>query len=156
MNRRNRLRRIALVLALFVLAAIVTGVAESATKTAIPKQLARRWWGPSDGGPIEMRMDVGPRGRVEIDQLCSPDAPPACTPYYHHAEFSHVTAHRLTISGIPSCSGTGRYRWKTTLREFGGLGGHENTLRLTRIHDARKARIGLFVFTVDWIRGQKG
>jgi hypothetical protein len=50
MNRRNRVGRAALVLVLLVLAAIVTGVAESAVKTAIPKQLTGRWsrlnWGP--------------------------------------------------------------------------------------------------------------
>jgi hypothetical protein len=39
MKRGNRLYRAALVLALLVLAATVTGVAASATTTAIPKQL---------------------------------------------------------------------------------------------------------------------
>jgi ABC-type phosphate transport system substrate-binding protein len=38
-KRRRRLRRAAFVLALLVLAATATGVAESAAKTAIPEKL---------------------------------------------------------------------------------------------------------------------
>jgi hypothetical protein len=131
MNRRNRLRRAALVLALLMVAAIVTGVAESATMTAIPKQLTGKWsrlnWGPEV-------MVVGPRGKVNVnDGLLS-----------FHAKFSRVTAHRLSISGIPSCFGTGTYRWTIGPDTLG-----RPRLSLTKIHDACKARVGLFV-AFDW------
>src|SRR5215471_3415151 len=76
MNRRNRLRRAALVLALLVLAAIVTGVAASATTTAIPEKLTGKW--ERNHG---MRMVVSPRGAVEIDPVFAMDV---------HAELSHV------------------------------------------------------------------
>jgi hypothetical protein len=133
MNRRNRLSRAALVLALLVLAGIVTGVAESATKTAIPKQLTGRW-GRLNYGPED--IVVGPRGKVNVrDGINS-----------FHAKFSRVTAHRLSISGIPSCSGTGTYRWTITTDTLGGL-----RLSLTKIHDACEARVGLFV-AFDWAR----
>ena len=84
MNRRNRVRRAALVLALLVLAAIVTGVAESAAKTAIPKQLTGRWGREKQ----TMLMVVSSRGKVDWNDT-------------YHAELSHVTAHRLTLSYVP-------------------------------------------------------
>ena len=117
MNRRNRLRRATVVLALLVLAATVTGVA-SATRTAVPKQLTGKWirngWGTtiySSGlGGIGSGLSGG------------------------DVEFSRVTAHRLTFGGGPvsaSCSGNGRYRWKVANRK----------LKLTTIHDACKPRV---------------
>jgi hypothetical protein len=106
MNRRNRLRRAALVLALLVLAAIVTGVAASATKTVVPKQLQRRWGGNG------WAMQVYPSGYAEVWLRGVDDG---------NALFSHVTAHRLTIGETTvlssSCSGpTGTYRWTITHR----------------------------------------
>jgi hypothetical protein len=120
MNRRNWLRRAALVLALLVLAAIVTGVAESAAKSAIPRQLTGNW--VRNGWSIDVissgEVDTG-RGLEGFD-----------------TEFSRVTAHRLTVSGGGplSCSGTGRYRWKVASHQ----------LKLTKIHDACKERVDLF------------
>jgi hypothetical protein len=66
MNRRNRLSRAALVLALLVLAGIVTGVAESATKTAIPKQLTGRW-GRLNYGPEDIVVGPGARSTSEME-----------------------------------------------------------------------------------------
>src|SRR5215831_2150705 len=100
MKKGNRLRRTALVLALLVLAGICTGVAASATKTAVPKQLTGWWKRPAAGVAIH----VNPGGKVEINFL------DGTRPF--HPEFSRVTTHRLSISGIRSCSGTGTYRWK--------------------------------------------
>jgi hypothetical protein len=104
-NRRNRLRRAALVLALLVLAAIVTGVAASAANTVVPNQLTGRWALPYHGTV----MVVGPRGKVNIHHE-----------WWYHTRFLHVTEHglaplgRLSISGGPrSGSGTGTYGWKT-------------------------------------------
>jgi hypothetical protein len=149
MNRRNRLRRAALVLALLVLAAIVTGVAASATKTAIPEKLTGKWaqynWGPA------RVMVIGPRGKVNMK---------VGTRWYYMT-FSHVnvTANkykhhgRLTISGPRSCSGTGTYRW-TILKPGGALSNHAGWgLRLKKIHDACKARVNLFPY--DWNAGQR-
>ena len=152
MKRRNRLRRTALLLALLVLAAIVTGVAASATKTVVPKQMAWRWNVsiPNQGSGAALKMLVSRRGRVEIDRLCSAYGPPTCTPYVDYAEFSHVTTHRLSISGIPSCSGTGRYRW-TIMLGYIGMGGRAYTFRFTKIHDACQARVNLFAHN-DWWR----
>jgi hypothetical protein len=150
MNRGNRLRRAALVLALVVLAAVVTGVAASAATTTIPKQMARRWQRDISVEQGQTRMVVSRRGRVEIDQICSSYAPATCTSYDGHAEFSHVTAHRLRISGIPSCSGTGTYRWTSTLSDGFGFSRVPH-LRLTKIHDACKARVNLFAHN-DWWR----
>jgi hypothetical protein len=137
MNRRDRLRRAALVLALLVLAATVTGVAASVTTTAVPKQLTGNWEGPY----WPSQMVIGPRGKVEIGAGRG-----------YHGKFSHVTAHkkhgrdewvgRLTISGIPSCSGTGTYRW--TITNQGSLsGGHTYVLKFTEIHDPCQLRVNL-------------
>ena len=135
MNRRDRLRRAGIVLALLVLAAIVTGVAASAATTVIPKQLTGSW-----GRGADPEMAVSPRGKVEIYDFG-----------VYHARFSRVTKHRLSISvetlpGGPlpaSCSGTGTYRW-TILNHGDVIGepGHELTLK--KIHDACKGRIDLF------------
>ena len=143
MNRRNRLRRAALVLALVVLAAIVTGVAASAAKTAIPEKLTGKWE-QDNFGPVRV-MVVGPRGKVymKVDN----------DRYYMTFSHANVTANRhhgrLTISGPRSCSGTGRYRWTITLGGY-PRGYH---LRLTKIHDACKARVNLFPY--DWNAGQR-
>ena len=135
MKRGNRLCRAALVLALFVLPAIVTGVAASATTTAIPKQLTGKWdrfnW---DGG----MMAVGRRGKVNITKGGN-------NPRRYYTKFSrvNVTAHRLTISGPRSCSGTGTYGW--TIYQGQALSNMQGwRLRLTKIHDACKARVNLF------------
>jgi hypothetical protein len=89
------MRNTTLVLALLVLAAIVTGVTESAAKTAIPKQLTGKWEGQNG-----VRMVVGPRGKVNVSKAMINRAG------WYHAKFSRVTAHgqhgRLSISGIPS------------------------------------------------------
>ena len=131
----------ALVLALLVLAAVVTGVAESATKTAIPEKLTGKWerynWGPAV-------MVVGPRGKVNVTKAWTKK------PRWYHTKFSqvNVTARQLTISGPRSCSGTGRYGW--TIYQH-GLDGW--VLRLTKIHDACSARVNLFAH--DWGAGQR-
>lgn len=135
MNGRNRLRRAVLVPALLVLAAIVTGVAASATKTAIPKQLTGKWE-RGDG----VVMVVGPRGKVNFSKAMINKAG------WYHTEFSHVTAHRLSISGPRSCSGTGTYRWGIALRRFFGGGPRIN---FKTIHDACKLRVGLMIETAD-------
>src|SRR5262249_26839347 len=123
-NRRNRLRRAALVLALLVLAVIVTGVAASATNTVIPKRLTGSW-----GRQNAWWMVVSTEGKVKIDAGA-----------VYHAKFSRVTAHRLTVSGVPSCSGTGTYRWTITKDMFSG----SDLLKLTKIHDACKPRVNMF------------
>ena len=119
MNGRNRLRRAALVLALLVFAAIVTGVAASATTTVVPKQLTGMW---IRGGGMREGMFVSPGGKVRIGEFVA-----------YHAELSRVTAHRLRISGVVSCSGTGTYRWQIA----------HNQLKVTKIHDACDMRVGL-------------
>jgi hypothetical protein len=124
MNRRNRLRRAPLVLALLVLTAIVTGVAASAANTVIPERLTGRW----ARGDTPTLMVVGTRGKVEINA----DA-------VYHAKFSRVTTRRLRIIGIPSCSGTGTYRWTITKDLFRGF----DQLKLKQIHDACKPRVNL-------------
>ena len=127
MNRRNRLRGAAILLALFVVAAIVTGVAASATTTAVPKQLTG-WW-KREG----VLIWVGSSGTVTLI--------PGFGGY--EMEFSRVTAHRLTVSGslfdgkggLVSCSGTtDRYRWKVASHQ----------LKLTKIHDACRPRVNMF------------
>jgi hypothetical protein len=130
MNRRNQPRRGALVLAPLVLAAIVTGVAASATNTVVPSQLTGRWALPYSGTV----MVVGPRGKVNIHHE-----------RWYHAKFLRVTEHglaplgRLSISGGPrSCSGTGTYGWKTWYGLSGG-----SFLHFTTIHDACKPRVDL-------------
>ena len=127
--------RAALVLALLVLAAIVTGVAESAAKTAIPKRLTGTWE-RNNGGKV--LMEVGSRGKVSVGRSWS---------VRYHTKFSHVTAHRLSISGIPSCSGTGTYRWNLP----GDLSGGPSPLTIKKIHDACKPRVDLFEAS-DWQR----
>jgi hypothetical protein len=129
-NRRYRLLRAALVLALLVLAAIVTGVASSAATTVIPKQLSGRWGREHQ----TVLMVVSSGGKVEINDT-------------YHTTFSRVTAHRLTISyvpsltvsDVPSCNRTGTYRWKFTNHQHSS-----DKLTLTKIHDACKARVHLF------------
>jgi hypothetical protein len=130
MNRRNRLRRAGLVLALLLLPATVTGVAASATKTVIPKQLTGRW--ERDNGRVI--VVAGGKVVVKVDAFTNGA----------QARFSHVKAHRLSISGLWSCSGAGTYRWTITQGVLPGSLSHGYVLRLTKIHDACKARVRLF------------
>ena len=103
MNRRNRLRCAALVLALLMLAAIVTGVAAAATKTAIPKQLTGNWYRPSHRGWV---LTVRSNGKGGFTQgLGGGDL-----------EFSPVAAHRLAIRGGACWSPAGTYHWKVASR----------------------------------------
>jgi hypothetical protein len=136
MNTRKRLRRAALVLALLVLAAIVTGVAASATTTVMPKQLTGKWGIPD----TQQVMVVGPRGKVNISK-----AAPWHKAGWYHTKFSRVTAHkhhgRLSISGPRSCSGTGTYSWK--ISHEGGLS-NSYQLAFTKIHDPCKLRVNLW------------
>ena len=127
MKRGNRLRPAGLLLALLVLAAIVTGVAASAATTVIPLQLTGNWI--RDNG---VSMGVSRRGKVEIAS--------------YRAKFSRVTAHRLTVSGVPSCSGRGTYRWKFTNHQHAS-----DQLKLTKIHDSCKVRVGLL--PGNWLTG---
>jgi hypothetical protein len=135
LTRGNRLRRAGLVLALLVLAAIVTGVAASATTTVIPDRLTGRW--ERGNGTV---MTVGARGKVNISGAQNNQKG------WWHTKFSRVTSHRLTVSAIPgltdtvvpSCSRTGTYRWTFTTRGFGG-----HPLKLTKIHDPCEPRVGL-------------
>jgi hypothetical protein len=123
MNRGNGPRRAAFVLALVLLAAMAAGVAPSAAKSVIPKQLTGRWRGGGQG----VLMVVSPKGNVTVIDFV--------------AKFSHVTAHRLTVSGVPLCSGKkGTYHWKVA----------NGRLKLKKIHDACKAEVGLFAGT--WSR----
>jgi hypothetical protein len=139
MIRRNRLRRAALVLALLVLAAIVTGVAESAAKTVVPKQLTGSW--SRLGPPGADQITVSPRGKVTRDPLGTD---------YSSSRFSRVTAHRLSISGPASitgpgrCSRTGTYRWTIAKIPYGDIYKPGHQLTLTKIHDTCKPRVGLF------------
>jgi len=136
MNRRDRLRRVALVLALLVLAAILTGVAASATNTLVPKQLTGGW---SRLGTSVRSISVGPRGKVTIYPFGD-----------DHARFSRVTAHRLSISGPASmvdpgpCSRTGTYRWTIAKIPYGDIYKPGHRLTLTKIHDACKDRVREF------------
>jgi len=127
MNRRHRLRRAAPVLALLMVAAIVTGVAASAANTVVPNELTGRW--ALHNGTV---MVVGPRGKVNIHHE-----------RWYHARFLRVTEHglhgRLSISGGPrSCSGTGTYGWKTWYGLSGG-----SFLHFTTIRDECKPRVDL-------------
>jgi hypothetical protein len=81
-------------------------------------------------------MVVSSRGKVEINA----DA-------VYHAKFSRVMAHRLTVSGVPSCSGTGTYRWTITKDMFRG----GDQLKLRKIHDACKPRVNLLT-DLSWGR----
>ena len=133
MKQGNRLRRAALLLALIVLAATVTGVAASSTKTAVPKQLTGKWKSINNG----TLMVVGPRGKVNFSKTAvGKDG-------WYHARFSHVTAHFrngwLSISGMPSCSRTGTYGW-TIFFSLTQSGPH---LNFKEIHDACKQRVDL-------------
>jgi hypothetical protein len=137
LTRRSRLRRVALVLALIVLAAIVTGIAASATSTVVPNQLTGKYgltgrWALLYGGTV---MVVGPRGNVTIHR----------GRWWYHAKFLRVTEHglapqgRMSISGGPrSCSGTGTYAWA----QWYGLTPGQ-FLHFTTIHDACKPRVDL-------------
>jgi hypothetical protein len=137
MNRRNRLRRAALVLALLVLVAIVSGVAESATTTVIPKQMTGKWDRINSDGGV---MVIGRRGKVNVTKHWSSN------PRWYQAKFN-VTAQGLTISGPRSCSGTGRYLWTIYQGVVGNIDGWY--LSLTKIHDACKARVYLFAHS-NW------
>ena len=128
------MRRVVLVLALLVLAAIITGVAASATKTAIPQHLIGTWR-IINGGPSGV-MVVGPRGNVNRSKGDTSKAG------WYHTKFSHVTAHRLSISGPRSCAGTGTYRWGISRHVSLGASGYRLTFR--KIHDACKLRVNLF------------
>ena len=115
-------------------------VAKSAAKTAIPKQLTGRW--ERGNGRL---IVVGARGKVNV----SKDTFQYIHGWYH-AKFARVTAHRLSIGGIPSCSGTGTYRWTMRTRRLGG-----SRLVFKKIHDACKLRVGLFDAS-DWVRSHSG
>jgi len=145
--RRNRLRRASLVLALLVLATIVTGVAESATTTPVPKQLTGKW-----GLQDQVVMVVGPQGKVNISK-----AAPWNKPGWYHTKFSRVTAHehhgRLSISGPRSCPGTGGYSWKISHEHEGFRHGYQ--LAFTKIHDACKLRINLVIGADNWGRNTR-
>lgn len=123
------------VLALLVLAAIITGVAASATTTAVPEKMTGRW----ERGDGEV-MVVGPRGKVNISKAMTNRAG------WFHTTFSHVTAHRLSVSGPRSCSGTGTYRW-AIIHGHPLAGGY--VFKLTKIHDACKLRVNLMIETAD-------
>jgi hypothetical protein len=138
MNRRNQLRCAGLVLALLVLAAMVTGVAASAANTVIPKQLIGRW--ESGNGTV---MVVGPRGKVSISKAIFNKAG------WYHAKFSRVTPHRVSISGPRSCSETGTYAW-------GFQTGFGAWLFFTKIHDACKQRVNLLTSDDHWGGGSLG
>jgi hypothetical protein len=137
MNTRNRLRRAALVLALLALAATITGVAASATTTAMPKKMTGKW--NRDDGQV---MVVGPRGNVNFlrERYGSKAG-------WFHTKFSHVTAHRLTISGPRSCSGTATYRWG--IARHGTLGGNSYRLEFKKLHDACVLRVELMIGPPD-------
>ena len=136
MDRRDRLGRAALVLALLVLAVIVSGVAASATNTVIPKQLTGIW---SRSGSSITSIAVSPRGKVTIHHID-----------VDHARFSRVTTHRLSISGPASitdpgpCSRTGTYRWTIAKIPYGDVFNTGHRLTLTKIHDACKDRVREF------------
>ena len=122
----------ALVLALLVLAATVTGIAASATKTVVPNQLTGRWGG----------MVVGRRGKVTIHR-----------DRWYHLKISHVTTHSgwgwLIISGMPSCSGkgsgTGTYGWYVHPHLAGG-----EYLSFNKVQDACKQRVHLLNIGGGW------
>jgi hypothetical protein len=126
-TRRSRLRPATFVLALLVLAPIVTGVAASATKTAIPRHMIGSWWRPNWGGDL---LFVRPRGKVLIRDSG-----------WHHARFKRVAHFRLRVSGIRPCPGTGTYSWTMRSTDDDMLIGH--VLKLRVIHDACKLRVNL-------------
>jgi hypothetical protein len=123
----------ALVLAPLVLAAMPSGVAASAAKAAPPTPLTGRWARPDWGDAL---LFVRPRGKVEIRENG-----------WYHARFKGVTGHRLRISGIPSCSGTGTYRWTITNHQSWS---QSYQLKLTKIHDACKLRVNLLAARTWW------
>jgi len=129
MNRRNRLGRAAPVLALLVLAAIVTGVAASATTTAIPKQLTGKW--TRRNGRV-MTMHSNGKGEYQYGLGAS------------DMDFSRVTAHRLVISVAAPCSGTGIYHWGTGTYHWKVA---NRKLTLSKIHDACEGRVNLLAGT---------
>jgi hypothetical protein len=136
MKQRNRLRRAALVLALLVLAAIVTGVAASATKTLPPTPLTGRWARPNWGGDL---LFVRPRGKVEVRANG-----------WYFARIKRGAAHQLRISGIRSCSGTGTYRWTITVKVPAGFVPPAYALTFKKIHDACKLRVNLLRAHTWW------
>jgi hypothetical protein len=111
----------------------------SATTTAFPKQLTGKWVNTNEG-PARV-MVIGRRGKVN-NRL-------GARRYYMTFSQVNVTDKRhgrLTMSGPRSCSGTGRYGW-TILKPGPALSTHSGWgLRLTKIHDACKARVDLFRF----------
>jgi hypothetical protein len=135
-NRRNWLRRAALVLALLVPAAIVTGVAESAGRTAPPTPLTGRWARPNWGGDL---LFVRPRGKVEVRANG-----------WYFARIKRGAAHRLRISGIRSCSGTGTYRWGITYHGDALSSHYGYELSFKKIHDACKLRVNLLAAHAWW------
>ena len=140
MKRGNRMRRAGLGLALLVLAAMVTGVAASATTTVMPKQMTHRWY-RGDGE----HMVVGRWGNVKISKAMINKAG------WFHTKFSHVTAHRLSISGPRACSrtGSGTYRWGISYKHDALGSGYGYTFVLKKIHDACKLRVSLMIETDD-------
>ena len=127
MKRGNRLHHAALVLALLVLAAMVTGVAVSAADTVVPKRLTGDWSRNQD-----LTIHVSPRGKVEWSSF-----------FLQHARFSRVTAHRLNISRY-SCARTGTYRWTITTRVLDPGIVVEQDLSLKKIHDTCTDRVRMF------------
>ena len=126
------------VLVLLVLAATVTGVAESAAKTLPPTPLTGRWARPNWGGDL---LFVRPRGKVEVRANG-----------WYFARIKRGAAHQLRIGGIRSCSGTGTYRWGITNHGYEGLSsryGYE--LAFKKIHDSCKLRVDLLA-THSWWR----
>jgi len=116
------------VLVLLVLAATVTGVAESAAKTLPPTPLTGRWARPW-GRPAVRQT----RGKVEVRANG-----------WYFARIKRGAAHQLRIGGIRSCSGTGTYRWGITDHGYEGLSsryGYE--LAFKKIHDSCKLRVDL-------------
>jgi hypothetical protein len=115
-----------LVLAALVIAAhsrsSAPAPANHAPPPAMPKQLTGRW----GRGNKTVLMIVSPGGKVDFDAQWN-------------AEFSHVTAHRLSISGLPTCSGTGVYRWWIVNHP-----GASDQLTLKKIHDPCSVRVGAF------------
>lgn len=92
-------------------------------------------------------MVVGPRGNVNISKAAA-----TSKAGWYHTKFSHVTAHRLGISGPRSCSGTGTYRWAITIhRSFSSY----YWFTFKKIHDPCKLRVGLMIETADEYRRPK-
>jgi hypothetical protein len=132
-------RRAGLVLAVLVLAAVVTGCATSAAKTVTSaakiltpeQQLARNWFG-QDG---MVSIYVNRQGTVTIHELAT-----------GHAKFSHITAHRLTISGMCPAK-TGTYSYKFVNQHLEGKRRPFHDLVITEIHDPCASEGRMFATT---------